>query len=367
MGEPLPLSTLLSHVLVAFTIEADNELERQMLHRTTRRGAQKSSEHAPWLVSTVMWMNCMRFVGDEGISVRELERRSRTQTNLAGMERWGYVTVEPDPADGRLRPPRSAWIVRPTIAGRKAQEVWRPLFGEIEKRWQERLGKTEIGRLREELRAVAGQLELELPDCLPIQGYGLFSRGDFERRTVDEREDNAHLPLPALLSRVLLAFAVEFEGESELSLSICANVVRVLDEEGVRVRDLPLLSGVSKEGISMAMGILRKGRLAVVEAGPGCSRAKIIRLTSKGSEARKAYVQSLAEIEARWRARLGKDTERKLRESLERLAGEPTAQRSPLFLGLEPPPGGWRASVAKPITLPHFPMVLHRGGFPDGS
>lgn len=29
--------------------------------------------------------------------------------------------------------------------------------------------------------------------------------------------------------------------------------------------------------------------------------------------------------------------------------------------------GGWRASVRKPDTLPRYPIVLHRGGFPDGS
>jgi hypothetical protein len=56
-----------------------------------------------------------------------------------------------------------------------------------------------------------------------------------------------------------------------------------------------------------------------------------------------------------------------LEESLSRLAGTGMAGNSPLFQGLEPDPNGWRASVRKPDTLPHFPMVLHRGGFPDGS
>jgi hypothetical protein len=47
------------------------------------------------------------------------------------------------------------------------------------------------------------------------------------------------------------------------------------------------------------------------------------------------------------------------------LTGEPNLSR--LFRGLEPHPGGWRESVRKPDTLPHHPMVLHRGGYPDGS
>ena len=35
--------------------------------------------------------------------------------------------------------------------------------------------------------------------------------------------------------------------------------------------------------------------------------------------------------------------------------------------GLEPYPDNWRADVRPPQALPHYPMVLHRGGFPDGS
>ncbi len=66
-------------------------------------------------------------------------------------------------------------------------------------------------------------------------------------------------------------------------------------------------------------------------------------------------------IEDGWRTRFGHDNIRALRELLERMAGEP------LFRGLQPYPDGWRSSVRKPHTLPHFPMVLHRGGFPDGS
>jgi hypothetical protein len=37
------------------------------------------------------------------------------------------------------------------------------------------------------------------------------------------------------------------------------------------------------------------------------------------------------------------------------------------FHGLEAYLDNWRAKVPKATTLPHFPMVLHRGGYPDGS
>ena len=367
----LPLATLLSQTLVAFTIELDNEFEHRMPHRTTNHG----SSFGPWLASMAMYLNCMKFTGDEGVTVSELERLARTTTNLHGMQRWGYVVVEGGPDNKRSQSPNRRpvarpgrdWIVRPTLRGKMAREVWGPLFGVIEERWQARFGRDEIQRLREALSALLSRMDVELPECLPILGYGLFSRGPVRNRGGRVELDAALPPLlPVLLARVLLVFAIEFEGESEISLAIGANVLRVLDEEGVRVRDLPQLSGVSKEAISMAMGILGKKGLAVVETETG-SRTKIARLTSKGVEAQDAYGRLLAKIEERWRERFGEEKIRELRAALEVLAGEPGATVSPLFRGLEPYPDGWRASVRKPEVLPHYPMVLHRGGYPDGS
>jgi DNA-binding MarR family transcriptional regulator len=356
------------------------------VHWTTTRGLSKSKNpgekaplHAPWLVSLVMWSNCMQFVGEDGVRAGELEELARTKTNLDGMERWGYVTVEPDPADGRATPSLSEWLIRVTPAGRRAQEVWRPLFGVIEERWRERFGEVEIDQLRKSLLAPVSQIEAEmpgvLPDCLPILQYGLSCRtADYGRRARAVRERGgprasapaSQLNLAALLSKVLLAFAIEFERDSDLSLAISANVVRVLDEKGIRVRDLPRLAGVSKEAIKMAMGILTKGRYVVVESDPSAARAKLIRLTPKGQAAKAGYLRRLAFIEQHWMDRFGEENIRNLRESLELLVGD-AAEHSPLFLGLEPHPDGWRASVPKPETLPHFPMVLHRGGYPDGS
>jgi hypothetical protein len=93
----------------------------------------------------------------------------------------------------------------------------------------------------------------------------------------------------------------------------------------------------------------------------------VVHLTSQGREAQNAYHHLVWAIEERWKTRFGKDTISALRRALERLVGEPAAQLSPLFKGLEPYPDGWRASVRQPATLSYYPMVLHRGGYPDGS
>ena len=370
----LPLPTLLSQMLVAFIIEFDNEFEHRTPHRTTISGSRShGSSFGPWLASMAMYLTCMKFAGDEGVTVSELERLARTPTNLHGMQRWGYIVVDPGPDREKPRKPVGRpgrdWLIRPTIKGRMAREVWQPLFGVIEERWKERFGKGEVERLREALWALLSQMDVDLPECLPILGYGLFSRGPvLERREAAKgRPDGLDATLPTLLSKVLLAFAIEFESESEVSFAICANVLRVLDEKGTRVRDLPQLSGVSKEAISMAMGVLEKKGLAVVEADPMGSRAKIVRLTANGVEAEGRYRRLLETIEERWRARFGEDRIGELRKALGALVDEPGATVSPLFRGLEPCPDGWRARVRTPDVLPHYPMVLHRGGYPDGS
>jgi hypothetical protein len=364
----LPLPTLLSQALVAFTIEFDNEFERQMPHRTTYHRATDRSRSGPWLVSLAMWSNCMQFVGDDGVRVGELEHLAGTMTNLHGMQRWGYIAVKPVLGAGGKKPPRSQWMIHATPIGRKAQEIWRPLFGVIEKRWQTRFGEGELEHIRESLADVVGRLELELPDCLPILGYGLVSKPPTPRRQKFSPGEDGVVTcfLSTLLSRLLLAFALEFERESDLSLAISANVLRVLDEKGLPIRDLPVLTGVSKEAIKMALGFLQNKRIIVIQQDPTSSR-KIVRLTSRGRDAQYAYRGLLGVVEDRWISRFGSDTVGRLRESLERMVGDPTVERSPLFRGLEPYPEGWRASVPKAVTLPHFPVVLHRGGFPDGS
>ncbi len=370
--ERLPLSALLSHALIAFIIEFDNEFERQMPHRTTNYGSTPGSHDSPWLVSMVMWSKFMRFIPEGGIPVRELQcllpmSNKSLQTWLTRLGKWwGYLVVEPvtGARSQRIHPDA---VVRPTLAGRKAQAVWRPLTGTIEKRWQQRFGNEKIDQLRNSLWAVASKLDAGLPDSLPILGYGLFSTGPGQEQHEPAAAATSEFALPALLSKVLLAFAIEFENESEVSLAIAANILRLVGERAVRVRDLPRLAAVSKEAVAMSLSFLQKRGYAVVEPESPGGRAKVCVLTPKGRRAYKAYLQLVWTIEERWQARLSNDSIYTLRQLLESLVGESTAQQSPLFRGLDPYPDGWRALIPKPEGLPHYPMVLHRGGFPDGS
>jgi hypothetical protein len=271
-------------------------------------------------------------------------------------------------------------VLRATKRGLQARAVWQPLTAVIEQRWRERFDTAEIGRLRAALQQLAAGLGPWLPDCLPILGYGLYSRGKGPRedRYQDaecayergggrsEGEDVSALALPWLLARVLLALAIDYERESRISLAIAANLLRVLDERGVRLRDLPDLTGVSKEAIAMATGFTGRADVTTIGADPGGGRWKVVRLTRKGTVVSILYADRLESIEERWRQRFGSGVIADVRDQLERLAGD-GRPGSPLFAGLEPGPANWRADVRPPQALPHFPMVLHRGGYPDGS
>jgi hypothetical protein len=360
---PVPLPTLLSQALVAYTIEFDNEAEHRMPHRTTRGGQPGLRDL--WLVSMAMWLNCMQYVTGEPMLVTELEQRARTATNLDGMRRWGYVVLESESGGDPKRKPKDLTI-RATRRGQDAQQVWRPLAPEIDDRWRDRFGAAGVDRLSAVLAAMAGQIELDLPDCMPILHYGLFRpRKEWARRKPAAEAD---LPLGVLLARVLLGITARFEQHAKLSLAVHANLLRVLDTDGVLVKDLPARSGVSKEAIAMALGPLTKASLAVVGAAPGGGRFRAARLTDRGQEAQWAFSDWAGRLDTPVSQRFGAGTVARLRGALEPLTGDPDdPAHAPLMAGLEPYPDNWRADEPPRQTLPHFPMVLHRGAYPDGS
>jgi hypothetical protein len=357
----LPLSALLSQALVAFTIEFDNEFENQLPHRTTKSGGR-----GPWLTSRAMYENCMRYVSDVPITVAELTRLARTGSNLPGMARWGYLETDGDP-----KHPTATSVLTATRAGLKARQIWAPLDDLIEQRWQDRFGAT-VSRLSEALAAIAGGLGHGLPDCLPILRYGLRVVDRDAGPTYDfdalaaAGDGDTELALPALISRVLLAFALEYESELRLSIAVGADVLRLLGDEPRPLRELPRASGVSKEAVAMAIGFLAARDCIAVEQLTSPGRGKSARLTERGRRGRTGYFWQAGNIEERWQRRFGPDTVSQLRESLEQLILDP-ASWAALLDGIDPYPDGWRFTVPPPVTLPHFPMVLHRGGYPDGS
>jgi DNA-binding MarR family transcriptional regulator len=204
------------------------------------------------------------------------------------------------------------------------------------------------------------------------------------------------LPVSALLSQLLVAYTIELDNEFEhqmphrttwgpaagshrgpwlVSLAIA---LRILTADGVRVRDLPGRSGVSREAMNGLTGFLGKQGCVVVAADPAASRTKLVRLTAKGLQEKEKYSRLGALVEERWRTRFEAAASDGLRASARDLIDQRAGGQPRLAEGLRPYPDGWRAhppylTQTKALlrdpgaALPHYPMVLHRGGFPDGS
>ena len=356
MERSLPLTAQLSAALTAFTIEADNEAERRIEHHTTDDGGARRSV---WLTSLAMWFNCLRGLSDGELTVAELERRARMSTNLDGMRRWGYITIDGTGrvARGRTRPkPKPGSILALTESGRAAERLWAPLPEEIERRWRDRFGATTVDELRAALAPIMRASPDALPDFLPI---GSVYGAGINPEPRGGNEDETALPVISSLARVLLMLTLAYERDAKLALALALNGLRVLeDDDSVPVADLGARSGVAKAAMAMVVGRLERTGCVVTEPIPGATRGKQVRLTERGQQARAAGMARLERVQQR-------DGAQRLAAALEPIVGDGTRGRSPLYQGLDC--DGWRARASQPDLLPWFPMVLHRGGYPDGS
>jgi hypothetical protein len=339
-----PLTALLSWVWIANVIEVDNAFETTAAQRVVR----------PFRISLPMWTNGLRFIVDDGVTVDELRSLARAACNLGGLERWGWITVgevsnKRREGYGSHRGIKGDTALRPTRAGAYARRAWPRIVAGIEERWRTRFGTDVIDALRAALTEVVVSMPWSPPEVHPSNG--------FRTHVVEGDAAGAEVPFVALLGQVLTAFTLEEERNAEVSLPLGANVLRVIDADVVRIRDLPALSGVSKEAIAMAMSYLQRRAFASAEP------ERRIRLTASGLDALDGY-----------RSRASQTNRDDLRAALEAIV----AQRDSLAEGLVPPEGCWRGLppylaqtkrlLADPTkTLPWQPMVLHRGGWPDGS
>ncbi|HTZ23630.1 MAG TPA: hypothetical protein VMC83_06535 [Streptosporangiaceae bacterium] len=358
-----PLTTLLSWAWVAFAIEVDNAVEEAGSERTGRL----------FRLSIAMWVNGLRCIGEDGITVDELRAQARAACNLAGLERWRWITVG-DPGGGRRdgygtqRGVKGAVVLRPTRAGSYARRLWPQAVADVEQRWRSRFGDAAVGSLRDALLVAvtpsAEQLPWAPPEVHPSDGLrshvvsGTVVSGTVASGTgADVTGADGGVPFGALMGQALTALTLEHERGSAVSLPLAADVLRVIGDGVVPIRDLPRLSGVSKEAVAMGTGFLSRGKLAEIRPG------RLITLTARGHAALEDY-----------RVRAARITDPRLRAGLEAVV----SQRDALAEGLRPPERGWRAAkpylaqtqrmLADPAAaLPWQPAVLHRGGWPDGA
>jgi hypothetical protein len=345
----LPIPTLLSHALVAMTIGLDNELEQRMGHTTNLGRRRGLSAEGPWLVSWSTWASLLRFVPAQGISLQDLRRRPGvSERHLGGKNpgviRWGYVTL-------------SGGVVRPTSHLREASEIFPLLPDLVETKWADHLGARIVDQLKEVLGELLFQVHQELPHYLPQVDNLMWSRWG---ASPPGEEAIGDLKLVDRLAQALLLYTLEHESSSEVPLTMAANLVRVIGEEGIPKADLARRSGISKEAMAFLTGWRQRPRLSV-------ESATTLTLTDAGRSAKTDYETLARTIEQSWVKQFGGDVTRRLRSALEQVVVDATLDRSPLAQLVKAPDGCWRSWVKTAETLPQFPMILHRGGYPDGS
>jgi hypothetical protein len=314
-----PLSALLSQILVAYTVELDSEFERRMVE--TQAVAR---------LSLVIWLNVLQFLVDGPVSVRTLASRAlaaeeQRKVPLGCLERWGFILLQPGrrAGFGSGRGIRADWRVRLTARGETAIRIWPELIPQIDARWSKRFGD-DATMLRRSLEAVEHQIDLELPQGLP---GAILKLPQFAPRK-STAEDG--LPLPVLLSRVLLAFALDFERESRTPISLCANTIRVLSDEPIPEAEIAKRTGCSAE--TAGIGWQHKPYI-IVERDFARSRGKFVRLSEAGVKAQNEYESIARDIEEEWKDRFRTAT-KEIRGSLTALL-----ERGELSEGLKPHPG----------------------------
>ena len=369
----LPLSALLSQALVAFTVEADNETEHRLPHRTQDYGlAPSAPPGAPWLTSLLMYANCLRHLPDAGITIAELLGRARTGTNLDGMRRWRYVTFTPDPGHGK-RPAPDA-LIRPTPWGIEARDTWQAVTAEVESRWRDRLGAGAFDALRAALAGVGGTpgpAAARLPSDPRLRPVHQARPGRQGRGSASHRHAPCGFPAgwrPATVGAAFAA-AARLRGTVRGRARPVARDQRqrpARADRGRRAhqghpRPWRRLQGVRGDGHGGDAEVRRgdrgprPGGRPVQGHPPHRQGRRAARRVPRAAPPTSSATGAPASATPRSTA---------LRRALEPLAaGDPPR----LFAGLEPYPDGWRARVPAPAALPHYPMTLHRGGYPDGS
>lgn len=140
------------------------------------------------------------------------------------------------------------------------------------------------------------------------------------------------LPMPALLDQVRNIIIDELHQRlDELGFDGLrfrhGHVFRFIDTEGSRVTDLASRSGLTKQGIGDAVDELEELGYVERHPAPADRRAKTVRLTARGVEARAAASRVLEEVERRWARRYGRAQVDQLRDTLERITADAEQRR----------------------------------------
>jgi hypothetical protein len=307
VAESLPLNALLSQTLAA------------VMATYVESGAGSGR-----LPSLPVWSNVLRPIGD-GIAMADLPAAARlskrtVRAAVGGAEKRGWVVTE-----GKQ--------VRLAPAGEAARQAWPSLDAAVAARWP-------LDGLYDALSALVRQLYLEWPHY--PAGYGpaddsvtggVYTAGGGQidsrvpthaddwapvLRADDDGSSVAGLPLSALLSQALVAFAADFEELWIGGLHHAATVLRLLPDEGAPIRDFPMLSKLPGNGKS----VLERHLYVQIVRDPNNSKVKVAVPTARGRNTRDEYPGTVERVEARWAPKYSEPVVTALRTELEAVVAD---------------------------------------------
>lgn len=259
---PAPLNVLLSHALLDLTRACE------------RAGTDE----------VVLWSNLLRVVSDDGVALATLPMLTRlsrraVKTHVDGMERGGWASVD----DG---------IVGLTHVAREARDHWAVAIADAESHWPG------TSSLRGALEALVAEQELEHPHY-PC-GYGAadwrITGGGGDAWKAVPRDQDADtvstLPVLALLSQAVVAFAMAYEEQASAPLLVGVHFDASFADGGMPLRDAPAALMIAGTGRSS----LERHRFVIVD------RWKRVALTARGHEVRESYRRLVEAIESSWTA-----------------------------------------------------------------
>jgi hypothetical protein len=249
----------------------------------------------PPFPSLDLWANLLRGLHPAAIDQRELppilrlsKRAVRTRVTTAIRHGW----VE------ELKIGRTQAIARLSSRGSEVAAGWKVLQQTAEANWRARTGQPLWDKLRASLEDVVAAFPLEHPhypasygpaDASITGGPGV----DWKPVYRTGADPVSNLPLSALVSQTLVAYAMQYEEVSPVALSLSTSVIRRIPPEGLPLQELGRSPDLS--------ALLRHGFVRTV----GPSGKEIACLTAHGLEVKREHETRIHAVEAEWRQRFG--------------------------------------------------------------
>jgi hypothetical protein len=257
-----------------------------------------------------LWSNLLRVIPAQGTNVREMPARVRlskraVRTRIAAGIRGGWI--EP------FESGRGEATLQLTLRGADAASRWKSLQTAAEEKWCARVGMEPVRELREALKNIVAVLPLEHPHYPASYGAADASitggnGQDWKAVPRGQQDTVSDLPLSALVSQAIVAFAMDYEELSPVAHSLSTSVIKRIPPEGRPLRGLGDPIGVSalvRHGFVYATG--KRGH-------------ETVQLTQKGAVVGEAFDQNIQAVEIRWRNRFGDKPVAALRRALEAVA-----------------------------------------------